>query len=53
MSLHEVIELLANSIAMLHEVVQTVLSVASIFIEATSDNLSECEIMGGGDEEGL
>ena len=29
------------------------LSVTSIFVEAASDNLSECEIMGGGDEEGL
>ena len=53
MSLHEVIELFANSIVVPHEVVQTVLSVASIFIEATSDNLSEREIMGGWDEEGL
>ena len=53
MSLHEVVELFANTIAVPYEVIQTVLSVASIFIEATSDNLSECEIMGGGDEEGL
>ena len=53
MHLHEVIELLTNSIAVPYKVVQMVLGVASIFIEATSDNLSEHEIMGGGDEEGL
>ena len=53
MSLHEVIQLLTDSTVMLHEVVQMALSVASIFIEAMSDNLSECEIIGGGDEEGL
>ena len=53
MSLHEVVELLTNSIAVPYEVVQTVLSVTSIFIEATSDKLSERKIMGGGDEEGL
>ena len=53
MSLHEVVELLVNSIAVPYEVVQMVLSVASIFIEAMSDNLPEREIMGGGDEEGL
>ena len=48
MSLHEVVELFTNSIAVPYEVVQMVLSFASIFIEATSDNLSEHEIMGGG-----
>ena len=53
MSLHKVIELSANLIAVPYEAVQMVLSVASIFIEAMSDNLSEHEIMGGGDEEGL
>ena len=53
MSLHKVIELLTNSITMLHEVIQMALSIASIFIEAASDNLSEHKIMGGGDEEGL
>ena len=53
MSLPEVIKLLTNSIAMPYKVVQTVLGIASIFIEAASDNLSKCEIMGGGDEEGL
>ena len=53
MSLQEANELLANLIEMLHEVVQMALSVASIFIEAVSDNLSEREIMGGGNEEGL
>ena len=53
MSLHEVVELFANPIATPYEVIQTVLSVVSIFIEAMSDNLSEREIMGGGDEEGL
>ena len=53
MSLHEVVELFVNLIAVPYEVIQMVLSVASIFVEATSDNLSEREIMGGGDEEGL
>ena len=53
MSLHEVIELFTNSIVAPYEVVQMALSVAPIFIEATIDNLSEHEIMGGGDEEGL
>ena len=53
MSLHEVIELLVNLIAASYEVIQTVLSVASIFIEATRDNLSERKIMGGGAEEGF
>ena len=53
MSLHEVIELLVNLIAAPYEVVQTMLGIASIFLEAMSDNLSKCEIMGGGDEEGL
>ena len=53
MGLHEVIELLMNLIAAPYEVVQTVLGIASILIEAMSDNLSEHEIMGGGDEEGL
>ena len=53
MSLHEVIELLTNLIMTLHEVIQMALSVTSIFIEAVSDNLSEHEIVGGGDEEGL
>ena len=53
MSLHEVIELLANSITTLHEIVLVALSITSIFIEAVSDNLSECEVVGSGDEEGL
>ena len=50
MSLHEVVELFMNLIVAPYEVVQMVLSVMPIFIEATSDNLSEHEIMGGGDE---
>ena len=50
MSLHEVVELFANPIAAPYEVVQMALGIAPIFIEAMSDNLSECEIMGGGDE---
>ena len=50
MSLHEVIKLFVNPIAVPYEVVQMALSIALIFVEATSDNLSECEIMGGGDE---
>ena len=50
MSLPEVVQLFTNPIAAPYEVVQMALSVASIFVEATSDNLSECEIMGGGDE---
>ena len=53
MGLHEVIKLLANLIAVPYEVVQMVLGVVSIFIEAASDNLSEHEIMGSGDEEEL
>ena len=53
MGLHKVIELFANSIVAPYEVVQMVPSVAPIFIEATTDNLSEHEVMGGGDEEGL
>ena len=50
MSLHEVMELFANPISAPYEVIQMALSIVSIFIEAMSDNLSECEIMGGGDE---
>ena len=53
MGLHEVIELLANLITVPYKVVQTVLSVAPIFVEATADNLSKREVMGSGDEEGL
>ena len=53
MSLHEVVELFTNLIAVPYKVVQMALSIALIFVEAMSDNLSECEIMGGGDEEGL
>ena len=53
MSLYEVIELFANSIVAPYEVVQMALSVTPIFVEAMSDNLSEHEIMGGGDEEGF
>ena len=50
MSLHEVVQLFTNPIAAPHKVIQTALSVVPIFVEVTSDNLSECEIMGGGDE---
>ena len=39
-----------TSIMVIHKVIQMALSIAPIFVEATSDNLSECEIMGGGDE---
>ena len=53
MGLHEVIELLANSIMVPYEVVQMVLSVAPIFIETMADNLPKCEVMGSGDKEGL
>ena len=53
MSFHEVVELFVNPIAVPYEVVQMALSVALIFVEAMSNNLSECEIMSGGDEEGL
>ena len=53
MSFHEVIKLFTNSIAVPYEVIQTVLSISPIFVEAMSDDLSEREIMGGGDEEGL
>ena len=53
MGLHEVIELFANSITVPCEVVQMVLSVTPIFIEAMADNLSKREVMGSRDEEGL
>ena len=53
MGLHEVIELLAKSITVRYEVVQTVLSVAPIFVETTANNLPKHEVMGSGDEEGL
>ena len=53
MGLHEVIELFANSIMVPYEVIQTVLSVAPIFVVATADNLSKHQVMGSGDEEGL
>ena len=53
MGLHEVIELLANSITAPYEVVQMVLSIAPIFIETTADNLPKREVMGSGDEERL
>ena len=53
MGLHEVNELFVNSITAPYEVVQMVLSVASIFVVATADNLSKREVMGSGDEEGL
>ena len=53
MSLHEVIELFANMIMVPYEVVQMVLSIAPIFVEAMADNLSEHEVMGSGDKEGL
>ena len=53
MGLYEVIELFANSIMAPYEVVQMVLSVASIFVEAMANNLSKREVMGSGDEEGL
>ena len=50
MGLHEVIELLANSIMAHYEVVQTVLSITPIFVETTANNLPKCEVMGSGDE---
>ena len=53
MGLHEVIELFANSITAPYEVIQTVLSITPIFVEATADNLSKRGVMGSGDEEGL
>ena len=53
MGLHEVIELFANTITMPYEVVQMVLSVTPIFVEATADNLSKHEVMGSGGKEGL
>ena len=53
MGLHEVIELFTNTITVPYEVIQMVLSVAPIFIEATADNLSKREVMGSGDEEGF
>ena len=53
MGLHEVIELFMNMITAPYEVIQMVLSVASIFVEAMADNLFKHEVMGSGDEEGL
>ena len=53
MGLHKVIELLANSITVSYEVVQTMLSVTPIFIETMANNLPKHEVMGSGDEEGL
>ena len=53
MGLYEVIKLLANSITVRHEVVQSVLSVALILVETMADNLPEHEVMGSGDEDGL
>ena len=53
MGLHEVIELLVNSITAPYEVVQMMLSVAPIFIETMANNLPKHEVMGSGDEEGL
>ena len=53
MGLHEVIELFSNLIMMPYEVVQMVMSVAPIFVEAMANNLSKREVMGSGDEEGL
>ena len=53
MGLYEVIELLPNMITASHKVIQTVLSIAPIFVEAMGDDLPKCEVMGSGDEEGL
>ena len=53
MSLHKVIKLFTKTITVPYEVVQMVLSVAPIFVEATADNLPKREVMGSGDEEGL
>ena len=53
MGLHEVIELLANSVTVRDKILQSVLSVAPIFVEATCDNLPKREVMGSGDKEGL
>ena len=53
MALHEVIELLANSIMVRYEVVQTVLNITPIFVETMADNLPKCEVMASGDEEGV
>ena len=49
----KVIELLANSVTVHYEVVQSVLSVTPIFIETMPNNLPKCEVMGSGDKEGL
>ena len=53
MGLHEAIELLTNLIAMLYKVFQMMFSIASILVEAPRDDLSESEVMDGGNEEGL
>ena len=41
---HEVIELFANTITAPYEVVQMVLSITPIFVEAMANNLSKCEV---------
>ena len=46
-------ELLANSITMCDKIIQPVLSVAPIFVQATCHDLPEQEVMGGWDQEGL
>ena len=50
---YEVIELLANSVTVRHEVVQPVLSIVPIVVEATPNYLPKCEVMRDGDKEGL
>ena len=53
MGLHEVIKLLASSSTVHYEVVQSVLSIAPIFVETMPDKLPKHEVMGSGDKEGL
>ena len=53
MGLYEVIELLVNSVMAHDEIVQSVLSVALIFIQAMHNNLPKQEVMGSRHKEGL
>ena len=50
---HQAIELLSNSIAVCDEIVQPMLNVTPIFIQAPCHDLPEREAMGGRDQEGL
>ena len=50
---HQTIELLSNSIVMGDEIVQPMLNITPIFIQAPCHDLPEREAMGGRNQEGL